>query len=214
MDPVGEGSKLINIHLTICNNRKSTVEAFGVCYVVFQLCMGAVGMHFILKSITVMCNVNAAICFTQTDFLVMDNLYFCLNTVAVECLNTLPAYIRDSSDLIEKCSNIKDLSDDTLLITMDITSLYTNIPHNGGLEALSFYLQDDSDSSTPPNQLILDLTEFIMKYNYFRFENDFYLQISGTSMGTICAPNYANLFVGFFEKKFVFNDGQIGRAHV
>lgn len=81
MDPVGEGSKLINIHLTICNNMKSTVEAFGVCYVVFQLCMGAVGMHFILKSITVMCNVNAAICFTQTDFLVMDNLYFCLNTV-------------------------------------------------------------------------------------------------------------------------------------
>ncbi|KAJ0050344.1 hypothetical protein NL108_017792 [Boleophthalmus pectinirostris] len=44
-----------------------------------------------------------------------------------------------------------------------------------------------------------------MKYNYFTFENDFYLQISGTNMGTVCAPNSANLYVGLFENKFVFN---------
>ncbi len=44
-----------------------------------------------------------------------------------------------------------------------------------------------------------------MKYNYFSFQNDFYLQVSGTSMGTICAPNYANLFVGLLEKNFIFN---------
>lgn len=44
-----------------------------------------------------------------------------------------------------------------------------------------------------------------MKKNYFMFNGDFFLQVSGTSMGSICAPNYANLFVGFFEKNFVLN---------
>uniref|UniRef100_A0A8C6UMS7 Reverse transcriptase domain-containing protein n=1 Tax=Neogobius melanostomus TaxID=47308 RepID=A0A8C6UMS7_9GOBI len=119
-------------------------------------------------------------------------------------VQTLPAYVKDSTDFIEKCSSIINLTEDTFLLTLDISSLYTHIPHEGGLEALRFYLQDRSDESYHPNQLI-DLAEFVMKYNYFTFESDFYLQTSGTSMGTVCAPNYANLYVGFFENRFVFN---------
>ncbi len=120
-------------------------------------------------------------------------------------VQTLPAYIKDSTDFINKMSCINDLPENVLLLTLDITSLYTNIPHEGGLEALSFYLQDRESTLNPPNSFIIDLATFVMKYNYFSFENDFYLQVSGTSMGTICAPNYANLFVGFFEKNFIFN---------
>lgn len=51
-------------------------------------------------------------------------------------VQTLPAYIKDSTDFREKCSIIDNLSDETLLLTLDITSLYTNIPHEGGLEAI------------------------------------------------------------------------------
>lgn len=32
-----------------------------------------------------------------------------------------------------------------------------------------------------------------------------FLQIKGTAMGSTFAPNYANLFVGFFEYNVVFN---------
>lgn len=120
-------------------------------------------------------------------------------------VQTLPTYIKDSSDFIEKCTTISNLPEETFLLTLDITSLYTNIPHDGGLEALAFYLQDRSHISHHPNQLIIDLAEFVMKFNFFTFERDFYLQVSGTSMGTVCAPNYANLYVGLFENKFVFN---------
>ena len=34
---------------------------------------------------------------------------------------------------------------------------------------------------------------------YFEFNDEFFLQIGGTAMGTAVAPNYANLFMDRFE---------------
>lgn len=121
-----------------------------------------------------------------------------------EHVQKLPAFIRDTTDFINKIADLPNLADDVILVTFDIASLYTNIPHDGGLEALQFYLQD-RDDATPPNHFLVDLAAYVMKKNYFMFNGDFFLQVSGTSMGSICAPNYANLFVGFFEKHFVMN---------
>lgn len=44
--------------------------------------------------------------------------------------------------------------------------------------------------------------------NYFNFDKTFYQQISGTSMGTICTPNYANLYMGWehYKKYYRFFD--------
>lgn len=120
-------------------------------------------------------------------------------------VHSLPSYIRDTTDFIEKISGVSDISEDVILLTLDITSLYTNISHNGGLEALRFYLENRDTTVMPPNQFILDMASYVLKYNYFSFDNEFYLQISGTSMGSIFAPNYANLFMGHFEEKFVYN---------
>ena len=118
---------------------------------------------------------------------------------------SLPSYIKDSTDFINKISDIQNIPDDSLIVTLDVTSLYTNIPHDGGLEALKFFLLHRDDSSNPPNDFIIELASLVMKYNYFKFDDDFYLQVSGTSMGSICAPNYANLYMGYFEHVFVSN---------
>lgn len=57
-------------------------------------------------------------------------------------VQTLPAYLKDSTNFINKMSCITDSQGNILLLTLGITSLYTNIPHEGGLEALNFYLRD------------------------------------------------------------------------
>ncbi len=44
-----------------------------------------------------------------------------------------------------------------------------------------------------------------MLKNYFRYKDDFFLQIKGTSMGSTMAPNYTNLYAGLFEHNFIFN---------
>lgn len=47
----------------------------------------------------------------------------------------LPSYLRDMGNFLEHLSNIQELND-IYLATLDITSLYTNIPHSMGLHAL------------------------------------------------------------------------------
>ena len=39
----------------------------------------------------------------------------------------------------------------------------------------------------------------ILKSNSFKFNNEHYLQIQGTTMGTKMAPAYANIFMGRLE---------------
>lgn len=119
-------------------------------------------------------------------------------------VDLLPSYIRDSTDFINKISEVHDLPDASLLLTLDITSLYTNISHEKGLGALRHYLSSREDSS-PPSDFIIEMASYLLKYNYFSFDKDFFLQISGTAMGSNFAPNYANLFMGLFEEMYVLN---------
>ena len=44
----------------------------------------------------------------------------------------------------------------------------------------------------------------ILTLNNFIFNSKFYLQIKGCTMGTICAPAYANIFMAHFEEKFIY----------
>ena len=45
----------------------------------------------------------------------------------------------------------------------------------------------------------------ILTMNNFSFNDNHYLQIHGTAMGTKMAPSYANLFLGFFEANALKN---------
>ena len=73
----------------------------------------------------------------------------------------------------------------------------------GGLEALAHYLGDRDTNGYPPTNFILELAEYVLTYNYFRFDDEYYLQTNGTSMGSTFAPSYANHYVGLFEERFV-----------
>ena len=91
------------------------------------------------------------------------------------------------------------------MCTLDITSLYTNIPHNEGIQSIKEMLAiHKPPKSLPQKSYIIELLEVILTNNHFEFNGKHYHQVSGTAMGTKLAPSYANLFMAKFEEKYVY----------
>ena len=51
-------------------------------------------------------------------------------------------------------------------------------------------------------EFVLKSVEFVLENNNLNFDNEYFNQIKGTAIGTIFAPTYANLTMGFFELTF------------
>lgn len=109
-----------------------------------------------------------------------------------------PSYIKDTFDFLQK---IKDLTMPIgcILFTIDIDSLYTNIETKSGLMSVNKWFKKYPDPRRPDAHL-LKLLEINLVRNDFEFEDEFYLQISGTAMGKKFAPSYANIFMADWEE--------------
>nr|XP_055053666.1 uncharacterized protein LOC129438772 isoform X1 [Misgurnus anguillicaudatus] len=117
----------------------------------------------------------------------------------------LPSYVKDSMDFLKLLKSIELTDEPCLLVTMDIESLYTNVPFEGGLRASEFFL-NLRPICRPSTSCIVELIEIVLKSNFFLSGSDYYLQISGTSMGSKMAPSFASLYCGHFEHQVIFNE--------
>ena len=116
---------------------------------------------------------------------------------------SLPSYIKDTKEFIKYIESTK-LPKDCILCTLDVSSLYTNIPTEDGIHATLQAIEnwEDKDPSCPPTSWFKKLLELILYKNVFRF-NKFYIQKQGTAMGTKMAPAYANIFMGTLESRIL-----------
>ena len=128
-----------------------------------------------------------------------EHISLYLDSILQPLVETLPTYIKDSThalNLIESLNNQNIPI--TSLFTVDVTSLYTNIPHADGLKALSFYLEK-RHSKEPPTESLIRLAELVLTLNTFSFNDTVFNQMSGVAMGTKMGPSYACLFMGYLE---------------
>ena len=90
------------------------------------------------------------------------------------------------------------------MVTIDVKSLYTNIPHNEEIKAClaAFISLERTNPQQPPAEILTNL-EIVLKNNTFEFNNKCYKQLYGTAMGTKLAPAYANTFMKYIEDKFL-----------
>ena len=87
--------------------------------------------------------------------------------------------------------------------TLDVKSLYTNIPDHDDIQAAREAL--NSVPKKPiATKVIIKFLFLILTLNNFIFYGIHYLQKLGCAMETICAPNYANIFMGKFERNFTY----------
>jgi peptide-methionine (R)-S-oxide reductase len=115
------------------------------------------------------------------------------------------SYVRDTTDFINKLERLPTLTPGSYLCTVDVTSLYTNIPNDEGIHACHNILNKFRlGLNTPSNNNIIRLLEHVLYMNNFDFNGKHYLQVGGTAMGTRVAPSFANIFMADFEEKWVY----------
>ena len=86
---------------------------------------------------------------------------------------------------------------------LDVKSLDTNIPNYEGIEAVKSALNSVSQKPIAM-KVIIKFLFLILTLNNLVFNGIHYLQKIRYAMGTICVPNYANSFMGKFEKTYIY----------
>ena len=109
------------------------------------------------------------------------------------------SYLRDSGHLIAILRQ-SHFPQSTLLFTMDVDSLYTNIPVNEGIQIVSELFLKHPDSRRP-DRTLLTILELLLTHSAFTFRDSRFLQIRGVAMGKKFAGSFANLFMAHWETK-------------
>lgn len=87
-------------------------------------------------------------------------------------VQSLPSYFKDTTHFLLELEKLGPLPSNAILVTLDVSSLYTNIPHRDGLEACRHFLNTRKNKSLPTERLC-DLIQMILDMNNFTF-NTFY----------------------------------------
>ena len=80
------------------------------------------------------------------------------------------SYIRHSTHMINILNKFNMLPD-MLLCTLDITCLYTNIPHDESIQSIKKFLAIHRyTNALPDNSIIVELLKVVLTNNYFHFK--------------------------------------------
>ena len=82
--------------------------------------------------------------------------------------------MKDTADFIEKIEAIYHVSDSSYLVSLDARSLYTNITHKEGIEAVKQKLKKSKSSISI--KVILTFLKLILTLNNFVFNGINYIQ--------------------------------------
>ena len=115
----------------------------------------------------------------------------------------LASYVRDTKQFIQKIENIQNIPPNSLLVSFDVVSLYTNIPHADSLRSASKALRGDTSIEPQFKNLLIRGLKLVLELNAFQFNGRFFQQIRGTAMGTRVAPSSACLTMGDLEDTFL-----------
>ncbi|XP_072030155.1 uncharacterized protein [Amphiura filiformis] len=123
-----------------------------------------------------------------------------LDSVLTPIVAGLPTFIQDSPHTLRILQDFKfNDPGPRYLFTMDISSLYTSLPHDLCMTALNHYFTQRQDKSISTD-ILLRLCELVLTNNEFHFNGDFFRQTKGIAMGSRIGSGVACLTMGYIER--------------
>ena len=88
------------------------------------------------------------------------------------------------------------------MASLDVDSLFTNIPLDETIDiCLDNLYNDNENSPNIPKHDFRNLLNIATKESFFMFNNKYYQQVDGVAMGSPLGPTLANIFMCSFESK-------------
>ena len=114
----------------------------------------------------------------------------------------VPSYIKDYVDFLNKLPQVPvDSLNDIKFKTCDVVNMYGNITVELGIKAIWYWMSKFPEllNSRFPPEFVVEALEIIMKNSNFSFNGNFFTLVKGTATGTVTAPAYAILTMGYLE---------------
>ena len=112
------------------------------------------------------------------------------------------AHIKHNLNLLDRLKNINP--SEQKFISFDVKSLYTNVPVKQTIDFIKRKLpQLKNINLKMPTDFYVELIELCLKNSFFRFENEFYEQVSGLAMGCPLSSFLANIFLEHVESEML-----------
>ena len=111
--------------------------------------------------------------------------------------------VKDAVEFVQLIKE-KPAEDGTTMISFDVVSLFTKVPIDDALQAISSLLTNDNtleERTCIPANEICSLIELCLRTTYFQFGEIFYEQVDGAAMGSPLSPIVANLYMEVFESR-------------
>lgn len=118
---------------------------------------------------------------------------FLHNTLA-PVIKTFKFNLKNSHEFVEGIKNIR-LPENYRLVSLDVVSLFTNIPKDLVLEIIIKNWDEWSKLIKVPKELLLELVKYCFNSSYFTIDGKIYRQLDGSAMGNPASPALANLVV-------------------
>ena len=113
------------------------------------------------------------------------------------------SHLKDTTDFVNFIERTT-LPKDVILVSMDVTSLYTNIPQEEGVNIVcTAYENFYRDGPSIPKHSLKKALKLILQENSFQSNERNYLQTHGTAMGTKMAVALANIFTTEIETQIL-----------
>ena len=127
-----------------------------------------------------------------------------LGIILSPLVQELPSFIKYTPQFLQVIDDFEfpaNANHKPPLLTMDVSSLYASIPHDGALKARKHFLHKRSNKSISTSTL-LQLIEHVLKMNTFHFNGRYFSQKQGGAMGTNMRHSVACIFIGTWKNFF------------
>ncbi len=117
-------------------------------------------------------------------------------------IHLCPGYLQDSQAFLTKLRRLGRLPPTAVILTADAVSMYTNINTTHALATLHKWLTLHKEDLPQdyPTQMVLEATKLVMTNNVFQFDDTYWLQLTGTAMGSNLAVAYATIYYAYHEE--------------